>query len=163
MGRELLVERLWAPWRENFILGRKEKGCIFCKRLQGKKDAQNYILRRGQNCFVIMNLYPYNTGHLMVVPNRHVGKMDKLTEAESLELMTASARSVTALKRALKPQGFNLGMNLERTAGAGIADHLHIHVVPRWNGDANFMPVLAQTKVLSLSLKSVYNKLKKYF
>jgi len=110
-----------------------------------------------------MNLYPYNTGHLMVIPNRHVGKLKGLTEAESLELMTASARSVSALERALRPQGFNLGMNLEKVAGAGIAGHLHVHVVPRWNGDTNFMPVLAQTKVLSLSLKSVYAKLKKSF
>jgi ATP adenylyltransferase len=157
------MHKLWAPWREKFIFGPQEKGCIFCKRLKQKKDSQNYILYRGKSCFVIMNLYPYNTGHLMVVPNRHVGKLQGLTEAESLELMAASARSVSALQKALKPQGFNLGMNLERAAGAGIAGHLHLHVVPRWNGDTNFMPILAQTKVLSLSLKSVYAKLKKSF
>ena len=157
------MQKLWAPWREKFIFGRQEKGCIFCKRLKQKKDSQNYILYRGKSCFVIMNLYPYNTGHLMVVPNRHVGKLQSLTEAESLELMTASARSVSALERALRPQGFNLGMNLQRAAGAGIAGHLHVHVVPRWNGDTNFMPILAQTKVLSLSLISVYTKLKSSF
>ncbi len=99
----------------------------------------------------------------MVVPNRHIGKMDRLTESESLELMTLSSRSIIALEKALRPEGFNLGMNLERAAGAGIADHLHLHIVPRWNGDTNFMPVLARTKILSLSMESVYAKLKKCF
>lgn len=157
------MHKLWAPWRENFILGKKEKGCIFCKRLKAKKDCQNHILYRGKNCFVILNLYPYNTGHLMVVPNRHVAKLEELTDSEAKEMMTVSSRSVAALKKALKPQGFNLGMNLERAAGAGIAEHIHMHVVPRWNGDTNFMPLLANAKVLSLSLESVYRKLKKVF
>ena len=157
------MHKLWAPWRENFIWGKKEKGCIFCNRLKAKKDSDNYILRRGKTCFVILNLYPYNTGHLMVVPNRHVANLEDLSPAEAQEIMTISSQSVIALKKALKPEGFNLGTNLERAAGAGIKDHIHIHIVPRWNGDTNFMPVLSQTKVLSLSLQSVYRKLKKAF
>lgn len=157
------MQKLWAPWRETFLYGKKPKGCIFCQRFKQRKDSNNFILHRGKNCFVIMNLYPYNTGHLMVVPNRHIGKMDRLTESESLELMTLSSRSIIALEKALRPEGFNLGMNLERAAGAGIADHLHLHIVPRWNGDTNFMPVLARTKILSLSMESVYAKLKKCF
>jgi len=157
------MQRLWAPWRESFILGRKERGCIFCKRIKAKNDPRHFILYRGKNSFVILNLYPYNTGHLMVVPNRHIGSPEDLTAQEAQELMTLSAKSVVALRSALKPEGFNLGMNLGRTAGAGIADHIHIHVVPRWSGDTNFMPILAETKVLSLGLKTVYARLKKAF
>src|SRR4030067_2445986 len=155
------MHKLWAPWRENFIWGKKEKGCIFCNRLKAKKDSDNYILRRGKTCFVILNLYPYNTGHLMVVPNRHAANLEDLSDQEAQELMTLSAKSVAALRSALTPEGFNLGMNLGCTAGAGIADHLHLHIVPRWSGDTNFMPVLAETKVLSLGLKTLYAKLKK--
>ncbi|OGC78637.1 MAG: HIT family hydrolase [candidate division Zixibacteria bacterium RBG_16_50_21] len=157
------MQRLWAPWREGFILGKKERGCIFCKWLKAQKDNRHYILYRGESCFVILNLYPYNTGHLMVVPNRHAGSLEDLADQETQELMTLSAKSVAALRSALKPEGFNLGMNLGCTAGAGIADHLHLHIVPRWSGDTNFMPVLAETKVLSLGLKTLYAKLKKAF
>ena len=144
-------------------MGKKERGCIFCKRLKAQKDNRHYILYRGESCFVILNLYPYNTGHLMVVPNRHAGSLEDLADQETQELMTLSAKSVAALRSALKPEGFNLGMNLGCTAGAGIADHLHLHIVPRWSGDTNFMPVLAETKVLSLGLKTLYAKLKKAF
>jgi len=157
------MQRLWAPWRESFILGKKEKGCLFCKRTKTKNNTGHYILYRGKNCFVILNLYPYNTGHLLVVPNRHIGSLEDLTDQEAQELMTLSAKSISALRSALKPEGFNLGMNLARAAGAGIADHVHIHIVPRWSGDTNFMPILAGTKVLSLKLKTVYAKLKKAF
>ena len=144
-------------------MGKKERGCIFCKWLKAQKDNRHYILYRGESCFVILNLYPYNTGHLMVVPNRHAGSLEDLADQETQELMTLSAKSVAALRSALKPEGFNLGMNLGCTAGAGIADHLHLHIVPRWSGDTNFMPVLAETKVLSLGLKTLYAKLKKAF
>ena len=155
------MQRLWAPWREEFIFGQKKSRCIFCHSLKSKKDSLNFIVKRGKNNFVILNLYPYNTGHLMAVPNRHVGNLEDLTEFEALELMTLTTESVRALKKALKPEGFNVGLNLERAAGAGIADHIHIHIVPRWNGDTNFMPVLGRTKVLSLGLETVYSKLKK--
>ncbi len=153
------MQKLWAPWREKFILEKKEKGCIFCKRLKEKKDSRNFILARGKKAFVILNLYPYNSGHLMVVANRHKAKLEDLTETESLEMMTLSQSWVKILKKAFKPDGINLGINLNQASGAGISEHVHIHIVPRWKGDTNFMPVLADTKVISVSLKSVYRKL----
>jgi len=154
------MKNLWAPWREKFVAGKKEKGCIFCKRLKEKKDQKNFILYRGKSAFVILNLYPYNSGHLMVVAKRHKAQLENLTPAESLEMMQLSQTWVKNLKKALKPEGINLGINLKQAAGAGIHEHVHIHLVPRWKGDTNFMPVLAQTKVISVGLKSVYKKLK---
>ena len=154
------MDKLWAPWREKFILSKKEKGCIFCQHLQEKKDPQNFILGRGKTAFVILNLYPYNSGHLMVVAKRHKAKLEDLNQAEALELITLSQKWVKILKKALKPEGINLGINLDKASGAGISEHVHIHIVPRWNGDTNFMPVLTDTKVISVSLQSVYKKLK---
>lgn len=157
------MEKLWAPWRKEFILGQKEKGCIFCKRHKGKKDKENLILLRGKLSFVIMNKYPYNTGHLMVAPYRHVGKLEKVKQEELLDLASLTQKCVAVLKKTMKPQGFNLGMNLEKVSGAGVADHLHVHVVPRWTGDTNFMPVLGNTKLISLALKDTYEQLKEEF
>ncbi|MCI0531758.1 MAG: HIT domain-containing protein [candidate division Zixibacteria bacterium] len=157
------MQKIWAPWREAFILGKKPKGCIFCLRKKSPQDKQNLILFRGKTAFVILNLYPYNPGHVMVVPNRHIGSLDRLTEPEQKELLGLAGKSVNALKRAFRPQGFNLGMNLERVAGAGVLGHIHIHVVPRWNGDTNFMPLVADTKVVSSSLSRTYLELKKAF
>ena len=155
------MRKLWAPWRGEFILGKKEKGCIFCKRLKGKKDEKNLILFRGEKSFVIMNRFPYNAGHLMVCPNRHTGKFENLTESEIADLMKTTQLSIKVIKSALKPQALNLGMNLGKVSGAGVANHLHIHIVPRWSGDTNFMPILAETKVVSISLSEVFKKLKK--
>lgn len=154
------MKKLWAPWREKFVAGKKEKGCIFCKRLKEKKDQKNFILYRGKNAFVILNLYPYNSGHLMVVAKRHKAKLEDLTPPEAQEMVQLSQTWVKNLKKALRPDGINLGVNLNKAAGAGIHNHVHIHIVPRWNGDTNFMPVLADTKVISISLNSVYKKLK---
>ena len=155
--------RLWAPWRMAYITGESQKnvrGCIFCLKPKQKNDAKNLILLRGKEAFVIMNLYPYNNGHLMVAPYRHVGELEKLTDSELLEMINLARRCQKAMAATMRPDGFNLGFNLGRTAGAGIADHIHLHLVPRWNGDTNFMPVLAGTKVISEGLLQTYRKLK---
>ena len=154
------MQNLWAPWRSSFVLSKKERGCIFCKRLKQKEDRKNLIIHRGEKCFIIMNRFPYNAGHLMVAPIRHIGQLEKLTQTEMLELMELQQLCVKLLKKELKPQGFNTGMNLGKIAGAGIADHIHIHVVPRWEGDTNFMPILGKTKIVSIGLEEMYQKLR---
>jgi len=154
------MERLWAPWRMKYILQMKGKGCFLCKGAREKKrDRKNYVLLRGKTCFVILNTFPYNNGHLMVSPYRHIGEMDRLRDEEMLELFKLTVRAISIMKKVLKPDGFNVGINLGRAAGAGLASHLHIHIVPRWNGDTNFMPVLGNTKVISQSLSETYKKL----
>ena len=141
----------------------QEDGCIFCKMLAEPDDERNLIIYRGELAFVVMNLFPYNTGHLMVVPIRHTGDFQSLSTDEHLELMSLIARSHAALAKAFSPHGFNVGMNLGRASGAGIADHLHYHIVPRWSGDSNFMSVVADTKVISESLHDTYLRLKAVF
>ncbi|NLP10282.1 HIT domain-containing protein [bacterium] len=157
------MKKLWAPWRMEYILQEKPSGCIFCDKPQQNRDRENLILHRGAGCFVIMNFYPYNNGHLMVVPYRHLSDLAALTAAEQSEMMTLLARCTTVLTQQMKPHGFNIGMNLGRTAGAGIDDHLHFHIVPRWNGDTNFMPVTGHTKVLSQGLLESWDLLKPRF
>jgi ATP adenylyltransferase len=157
------MDILWAPWRKEFILSKKGKGCIFCKKLKEKKDKKNLILFRGKTSFILLNKYPYNSGHLMVAPYRHVGKLEKLNKEELLDLARLAQGCVKILNKTMKPHGFNLGMNLEKISGAGVADHLHVHVVPRWTGDTNFMPVVGETKLISVALKDVYNQLKDEF
>lgn len=156
-----MMNRLWAPWRVAYITGgAKESECIFCTKPQQRNDPANYILHRGASCFVILNLYPYNNGHLMIVPYRHVAEFDTLTVEESTDMTRQLQVSLRVLKQAMAPQGFNVGMNLGRVAGAGIDAHLHIHVVPRWNGDTNFMPVMGETRVISEGLDQTYRKVK---
>jgi ATP adenylyltransferase len=155
------LERLWAPWREKFILCEKEPGCFLCRTARENQDRKNLILFRGKRCFVILNRYPYNNGHLMVAPFRHVGKLENLKEEELTELWKISQLCVKALKSGLKPQGINLGMNLGKVSGAGVADHIHLHIVPRWQGDTNFMPILAETKLISVGLSNTYRLLKR--
>ncbi len=155
------MQNLWAPWRSKFVLGKKEHGCIFCTRLRQRKDKSNLILYRGKRCFIIMNRFPYNAGHLMVAPIRHIGELEKLNQAEMLELLQLSQLCIRLLKKELKPQSFNVGMNLGKISGAGIADHLHIHIVPRWEGDTNFMPILGKTKVVSVGLEEMYERLRR--
>jgi len=150
---------LWAPWRMEYIVGNREEGCLFCSKLQRGDDRGNLILYRGERSFMILNRYPFTNGHLMVVPNRHVSSLEELNERETLELMASLKKSLLVLRRALKPDGFNVGMNLGREAGAGIAAHVHFHVVPRWNGDTNFMPVLFDTRVIPEFLEKTYEKL----
>ena len=155
------MERLWAPWRIEYIetCGRIE-GCIFCVLPAEGKDRENLIIHRAEKCFIIMNNYPYNPGHLMVAPFKHTADMHELDDAELLEINHLIRNTVRLLKETLEPHGFNLGVNLGRTAGAGVLDHIHWHIVPRWNGDTNFMPVVADTRVLPQSLQSMYDKLK---
>ncbi len=142
-------------------MGEKEKNCLFCRVAKEKKDRKNYLLFRGKKCFVLLNTFPYNNGHLMVAPYRHLANLEDLNREELSELMGLVSRSVGWLKKALKPEGFNIGMNLGKIAGAGIEDHLHIHIVPRWSGDANFMPTIAQVKVIPELPKDTYRKLLK--
>ena len=154
------MERLWTPWRMGYIGGEKGDGCVFCDALAANDDRAALILHRGQHAFAIMNLYPYNTGHLMIVPHLHTADLPTLP-AETLAEMTALLPWVTALiGRTLRPGGFNVGLNLGEVAGAGVAAHLHMHVVPRWVGDANFMPVLAHTAVLPELIPVTYAKLR---
>ena len=154
---------LWAPWRAEFILGKKETGCVFCKRLKMKDSVKNLILYRGEKTFVILNKFPYNSGHTLIVPKRHVGQIEKLTAEESREFFELTRQTVAVIKKALKPASLNLGMNLGRSSGAGIPGHVHMHVVPRWQGDTNFMPVIGKTSVVSVPLEPIYEAMKKEF
>jgi len=159
------VERLWSPWRLAYVSGSSEptKGCVFC-RAQEELEAQgSLVLGRGATCFAILNLYPYNNGHLMVVPNRHVARLAEASPEELSELMRLTQVAEAVLTEAYKPQGLNVGMNLGHPAGAGIADHLHIHVVPRWTGDTNFMSVVGEVRVLPEDLETTAGRLKPLF
>lgn len=156
------MERIWAPWRMKYILkarNGKEK-CIFCEIPNEKKDEENYLIKRGELAFVLMNIFPYNNGHLMIAPYKHTPSLQNLSEEELLEMMKLVVESEKALKALLSPDGFNIGLNIGRVAGAGFEEHIHIHIVPRFNGDTNFMPIVANTKVISESLRETYKKLK---
>lgn len=150
---------LWAPWRIQYIRGPKGPGCVFCQALQNGRDRENLIVHRGRHVFVILNRYPYNGGHLMVSPLRHVANPEELDAEESAELWSTFTRCKAALDAEFSPQGYNVGLNMGKAAGAGIADHLHLHVVPRWVGDTNFMPVLGGVGVISQHLLEVYDAL----
>ncbi len=156
------MDQLWAPWRGKFIESFKGEGCIFCELPPVGDDEKTLILYRGINAFVIMNAYPYAAGHLMVVPFRHVAQLSDLTDTERHEVIDLVTRCESALTAAMKPEGFNVGFNLGRAAGAGVDKHLHCHIVPRWIGDTNFMPVTGETRVINESLDVTYNKLKEY-
>jgi ATP adenylyltransferase len=166
MKKDKPKEILWAPWRMEYILSakeEKEKGCIFCTRYPKDDDRNNLILYRGKTAFVIMNRFPYNNGHVMIVPYRHSGDIHELSADEKLEMMDITQLCLTVLSEVMQPHGFNIGMNIGRVSGAGVLDHLHSHVVPRWNGDTNFMPVIGGTKVISEALDKSYDKLKIVF
>lgn len=154
------MEQLWAPWRIQYIASPKGSGCILCQKHRQNNDDANFILYRGQSNFIILNAFPYNPGHLMVVPYRHVANIEDLTSDESREHFNLVKKSLALLKEVLKPGGFNIGLNIGKIAGAGIEEHLHTHIVPRWQGDVNFMPVLADTRVISEGLAATYKKLK---
>lgn len=138
----------------------EETECFLCQKPLENDDVSNLILYRGKSNFIILNVYPYNTGHLMVAPYRHIGDPSLLTEAEGTEHLEMVKLALRVLKQVMSPEGFNIGMNLGRAAGAGVADHIHTHIVPRWQGDTNFMPTIADTKVLPESLSATYQKLK---
>jgi ATP adenylyltransferase len=151
---------LWAPWRIEYITGPKKDGeCIFCVAASSDDDAASPVIERGDVCFTMLNAFPYAPGHMMVVPVRHISGLDELTDREALELMQLARRAVAALTDVMNPAGFNVGLNLGAVAGAGIVDHLHLHVVPRWQGDTNFMPVLADTHVLPQALEAAREQL----
>ncbi len=157
------METLHAPWRIPYILSPKTPGAttsVFVRISQSNEDEENYVIARGKSCFAVLNAYPYTGGHLMVIPYRAVPDLHGLTEEELLEMMLLTRRCQSALSATMKPDGFNIGLNLGRVAGAGITEHVHMHVVPRWNGDTNFMPVLANTTVLPEALKDVAAKLR---
>ncbi len=157
------MEHIWAPWRIEYIQMEKPKGCIFCDKSSQNDDTLNYILYRGDKNFVIMNSYPYNPGHLMIAPYQHTADLEELADEELHEHFKIIRRSIELLKQAFNPDGFNIGMNIGRIAGAGIADHFHTHIVPRWSGDTNFMPVVADTKVVNQAIGETYQKLKGKF
>ncbi len=156
------MENLWAPWRMEYIAPKtpQSQGCIFCIEPTDEHDAERYILHRGEYCFMMLNLYPYNNGHLMIAPYQHEGTIEKLDIIILTDLMGQTQLALRALRLAMKPEGFNMGINEGKVAGAGFADHMHLHVVPRWDGDTNFMPVLADTKVMPEHLDNVYKQLK---
>ena len=142
---------LWAPWRIEYIKRPKDDVCVFCAAAAGD-DSEHLVLERGAHCFSLLNAFPYAPGHTMTAPYRHVGAIAQLDDAELLELMTLARRATAAMADVMSPDGYNLGLNLGEDAGAGIADHLHLHAVPRWHGDTNFMPVIADTKVIPQAL-----------
>lgn len=153
------MERLWAPWRMAYIGQGEVDGCIFCDK-PALEDSEAMIVYRSQLGFIMLNAYPYNNGHLLVSPYKHTAEMTDLNSEERLELMNLVEMGISGLKKACSPDGFNVGVNLGRVAGAGVAGHLHFHIVPRWNGDTNFMPVLSDIKVLPEALESVWASVK---
>ncbi|HID91288.1 TPA: HIT domain-containing protein [Candidatus Bathyarchaeota archaeon] len=156
------MEVLWAPWRMRYVREVRRLGCFLCTKAKEKEDRRNYIVYRAEEAFVMLNAFPYNNGHLLIAPYRHVAKMGGLTEGEFRSLLSLVRRSVDVLERALSPDGFNVGMNLGKAAGAG-AEHLHVHVVPRWEGDTNFMPVIGAVKVIPEHLLATYDRLAPLF
>jgi len=171
------MKRMWSPWRSAYMetfknpldesslrpKKRKRNKSIFAAALDENDDDKHFIIWRGKYCFVILNLYPYNSGHLMIVPYRQTPRFDELTDAELAEIMKTAQRAVKALDAEMRPEGFNFGANLGRASGAGINEHIHFHIVPRWNGDTNFMPVLTDTKVISEDMRTTLLKLRKAF
>lgn len=158
------MEHIWSPWRYRYIASAdKQEGCAFCKALERQNDREALILHRARFNFIILNLFPYTSGHLMIVPYEHLAMLSELDQETTREMMELAKRAQLALAAEYKPDGFNIGMNLGRAAGAGVADHLHLHVVPRWVGDANFVSVVGETRVLPEDLSTTYEKLKKHF
>ncbi|MBI5207433.1 MAG: HIT domain-containing protein [Candidatus Firestonebacteria bacterium] len=154
---------LLAPWRSKYIkslANPKDNVCILCDAV---KNTNAPIIKRGKENFIIMNLYPYNTGHILIAPYRHIGEIYELSDIEINEMMQLAKQSTKIIKKLFNPNGFNLGINMGKSAGAGFPDHIHLHVVPRWQGDENFMSVVANTKVVSVDIKQIYKKLKKEF
>lgn len=153
------MDYIWAPWRIQYILQEKPRGCILCDKPKEDKDVENYIIYRGQKNFIMLNSYPYNPGHLLISPYRHAASPEELTAAERHEHFDLISRSLTVLKEVVKPGGFNTGSNIGRVAGAGIEDHFHSHIVPRWQGDTNYIPVLADIRVVPQALADTYKLL----
>ena len=157
------MKHVWAPWRIQYILEEKPEGCVLCDKHRESNDAENYLLYRGEKNFIMLNLYPYNPGHLLVAPYRHAASLAELTAEERNEHFELVSRCTTVLKSVFEPDGFNLGANLGKVAGAGIDDHFHSHIVPRWQGDTNYIPVLADTRVVPQALQDTYRQLEGKF
>lgn len=163
------MDRLWTPWRYQYISGaagesKADDGCVLCRLADDREnDEQNFLIHRAARNYVVLNLYPYTSGHLMIVPYAHEAALDSLDKDTTDELMDLAKRAQAALREAYRPEGFNLGMNLGRVAGAGVAGHVHLHVLPRWGGDANFMSVVGETRVLPEDLPTTYKKLRAHF
>jgi ATP adenylyltransferase len=158
------MERLWSPWRLAYVIGSdRSPACVFCAAQSPGEEQSSLIVFRGTTCYVILNLYPYNNGHLMVVPNRHIPSLAAATNEELCELIELTRRSELALGEAFSPHGMNMGINLGKPAGAGVLDHVHMHIVPRWNGDTNFMTIVGDTRVLPEDLPVTANKLRPIF
>ena len=153
------MESLWAPWRIRYILGEKEPGCFLCRKPQENSDATNHVLIRERSGYALLNAWPYSPGHLMVAPYKHTGDLADLATEELTDLMLLTRRCQQLLARAFRPDGFNIGLNLGAAAGAGVLDHVHWHIVPRWNGDTNYMSVLADVRVLPQALDETYQNL----
>lgn len=154
------MKHLFTPWRMEYILKAKQPGCVFCAMLEEKDDFASLIVHRGERSFLVLNKYPYNNGHFMVVPYRHVDTLEELEPEELAEMMSLTTLGMRALRRTLRPEGFNFGANVGEVAGAGVKDHVHMHVVPRWSGDTNYMSVLSETRVIPQSLAETYKQLK---
>jgi ATP adenylyltransferase len=157
------VDRLWADWRSTYVAtdaGREDLGCVMCNLVNATDDAEALVLERGPETITVMNLYPYGSGHLMVAPVRHAAAFDDLSDGENIAIARAQVRALRAIRAAYTPDGANVGANLGRAGGAGVPGHLHVHVLPRWNGDTNFMTAVAEVRVLPESLRTGYDKLK---
>ena len=153
------LARLWAPWRSRFIYQRNVKGCIFCRAVRSHEDRRHYVVQRSRHAFAMLNLYPYNNGHVMIAPRRHIADLRRCSDVELLDLWHLAGQMQGRLTRALKPHGMNLGVNLGRAGGAGIPGHVHVHLVPRWRGDTNFITTVSDVKVISESLDELYRRL----
>lgn len=151
---------MWAPWRISYVVGEKPCACVFCRKIEANDDEANFVLYRGEHCAIVLNTFPYNSGHLMVVPFEHVAELAALPAEASAEMWELTRLAAEALKEALDWQGVNIGMNLGEAAGAGIKDHMHMHIVPRWHGDTNYMTACAETRVVPQSLEDSYRQLR---
>jgi len=154
-----MMKHLWSPWRLEYLTAPKAEGCIFCHAAESKDDRENLVLLRGERAFLILNRYPYNNGHFMCVPYDHVPSLEDLDPPTLTEMMLLVNRGMAALRACMRPDGFNLGANLGQVAGAGIEDHVHIHAVPRWTGDTNFMPVVGDMRVVPQTWQQAYDAL----
>ena len=161
------MDRLWSPWRSDYIASAGDADssvCVFCKlRDDPDNDVANFVIHRASHNFIVLNRYPYISGHLLIVPNEHLGELDSAAKTTTDELMDLTKQCQTALRETYQPEGFNVGMNLGRSAGAGIVDHIHIHILPRWFGDTNFMTSVGKTRVLPEDLATTYQKLRRQF
>ncbi|HOO97070.1 MAG TPA: HIT domain-containing protein [Caldisericia bacterium] len=156
------MRNIYASWRLEFIKGKNPEGCVFCEAIGSSDDREYGVVKRSSHCVVMLNKYPYTTGHVMVIPNRHVGDFTQLSVDELHDLANLTQEYVTVLRKAFEPEAFNIGMNLGRFAGAGICDHIHTHIVPRWAGDNNFMPVVGGTRIHPMDLETVFKLIEKF-